>query len=51
MSTNESRVIIGQIQTNGRYLGKNYKREDFYIYGNFLYKITPDGTITSIVIS
>ena len=45
MSTNSDRVIIGQIQQNGKYYGKNHLNEDIYKYEHLLIKITPNGEI------
>ena len=50
MSTNEDRILIGQIQTYGKFITKNHLNEDIYVWKDLLIKISPDGSVKGTVL-
>lgn len=51
MSNNEDRILIGQIQTYGKFITKNHLGEDIYTWGHLLIKISPNGEVKGTVIN
>ena len=48
--SNEDRILIGQIQTYGKFITKNHLGEDIYAWGHLLIKISPNGEVKGTVL-